>query len=99
MDLKPVTYGAMTGAGITLLVLAGIQVRDMMRAKAQAESERPTGVLAPAVGELRSRLTAYATEKATEIATGTAEQVLGQVYGFTPARIAAFQRVSSRLGA
>ena len=98
MDLKPVTYGAITGALLVTGVLAGLKVRDLLRAKAQAESERPTGALAPAVAELRERLTTFTETKTQEIAGQTAEQIMAS-YGFTPDRIARFQRGAARFGA
>lgn len=98
MDLKPVTYGAITGALLVTGVLAGLKVRDLLRAKAQAESEQPAGALAPAVEELRQRLTTFTETKTQEIAAQTADQVMA-AYGFTPDRVARFQRGAARFGA
>ena len=97
MDLKIVTYGAVSGALLITSLLAGFKVRDMLRAKAQAELDRPTGALAPAVNELRQRLTSFTEEKTQELAAQTADQVMAS-YGFTPDRMARFQRGAARFG-
>mgnify|MGYP006001202775 CR=1 FL=1 len=97
MDLKPVTYGAITGALLVTGVLAGLKVRDLLRAKAQAESERPTGALAPAVAELRERLTTFTETKTQEIAGQTADQLMA-ADAAARGRVGRFGRGAARSG-